>query len=65
MICRANQWTGFYMIEISVMKELRKSVNCRSSDNFVMRNYPFKSVSLINLKHLKYSTTALKILITL
>ena len=24
MICRANQWTGFYMITASVMKELRK-----------------------------------------
>ena len=23
LICRANQWTGFYMIEISVMKELK------------------------------------------
>ena len=22
MICRANQWTGFYMITASVMKEL-------------------------------------------
>ena len=22
MICRANQWTGFYMIGASVMKEL-------------------------------------------
>ena len=22
MICRANQWTGFYMIETFVMKEL-------------------------------------------
>ena len=24
LICRANQWTGFYMITASVMKELRK-----------------------------------------
>ena len=22
MICRANQWTGFYMVSASVMKEL-------------------------------------------
>ena len=22
LICRANQWTGFYMITVSVMKEL-------------------------------------------
>ena len=22
LICRANQWTGFYMIKASVMKEL-------------------------------------------
>ena len=25
MICRANQWTGFYMIGTSIMKELRRS----------------------------------------
>ena len=25
LICSANQWTGFYMITASVMKELRKS----------------------------------------
>ena len=24
LICSENQWTGFYMIETSVMKELRK-----------------------------------------
>ena len=24
LICRANQWTGFYMITASVMKELHK-----------------------------------------
>ena len=24
LICRANQWTGFYMIRTSVMKDLRK-----------------------------------------
>ena len=23
LICRANQWTGFYMIGTSVMKELK------------------------------------------
>ena len=23
LICRANQWTGFYMIRISVMKEIK------------------------------------------
>ena len=27
LICRANQWTGFYMIGTSVMKELRKNLN--------------------------------------
>ena len=26
IICRANQWTGFYMIGTSVMKELRGCV---------------------------------------
>ena len=25
MICRANQWTGFYMIMASVMKELKSN----------------------------------------
>ena len=25
LICRANQWTGFYMIKVFVMKELIKS----------------------------------------
>ena len=24
LICRANQWTGFYMITASVLKELNK-----------------------------------------
>ena len=28
LICRTNQWTGFYMIGTSVMKEL---IYCRSS----------------------------------
>ena len=26
VICRANQWTGFYMIGTSVMKELNNQV---------------------------------------
>ena len=26
MICSANQWTGLYMIETSVMKELKKAL---------------------------------------
>ena len=34
MICIANQWTGFYLIGASVMKELIKAVsfsqNCRN-----------------------------------
>ena len=25
LICSANQWTGFYMIQTSVMKELKKA----------------------------------------
>ena len=25
LICRANQWTGFYKITVSVMKELNKN----------------------------------------
>ena len=27
LICCANQWTGFYMITASVMKELRKQLD--------------------------------------
>ena len=27
MICSANQWTGFYMITASVMKELKKNLS--------------------------------------
>ena len=27
LICRANEWTGFYMIGTSAMKELRDTVN--------------------------------------
>ena len=26
LICRANQWTGFYMIGTSVMKELNQEI---------------------------------------
>ena len=28
-ICSANQWTGFYMIGTSVMKELKNAHNCQ------------------------------------
>ena len=29
LICRANQWTGFYMIRASVMKELiQPAITC-------------------------------------
>ena len=31
IICRANQWTGFYMITTSVMKELNKALYFRVS----------------------------------
>ena len=33
LICRANQWTGFYMIEISVMKELTASFFAQCCEN--------------------------------
>ena len=26
LICSANQWTGFYMITVSIMKELNNEV---------------------------------------
>ena len=29
VICSANQWTGFYMITASVMKELRHNQNAK------------------------------------
>ena len=32
MICSANQWIGFYMIETSVMKELNV---CKLNINFI------------------------------
>ena len=33
MICSANQWTGFYMIGTSVMKELKEHV--ASTENLI------------------------------
>ena len=53
IICRANQWTGFYMVGTSVMKELKpsrqlhvQSVSSVSVVNFEQVNagweeYPF------------------------
>ena len=32
LICTSNQWTGFYMITASVMKELRK---CEAEFSFI------------------------------
>ena len=34
VICGANQWTGFYMIGNSVMKELKNDNECRHIRNF-------------------------------
>ena len=34
VICSANQWTGFYMIGNSVMKELKNDNECRHIRNF-------------------------------
>ena len=34
-ICRANQWTGFYMIGTSVMKELIGGLVSRKINNFI------------------------------
>ena len=33
LICRANQWAGFYMIKTSDMKELKKEVQNRNITN--------------------------------
>ena len=43
MICRANQWTGFYMITASVMKELRKKDLLISFMKVTMEIKMFKS----------------------
>ena len=40
--CTANQWTGFYMIEISVMKELIRHIKCTASQNSKNCNFMFK-----------------------
>ena len=39
LICRANQWTGFYMIGTSVMKELKKHFTISSHDKLFHMNY--------------------------
>ena len=39
LICKANQWTGFYMITTSVMKELNNTDYLFIS--LVLQNYPF------------------------
>ena len=41
-ICKANQWTGFYMITVSVMKELKLDVNqCKIFHIFLTYFRPF------------------------
>ena len=35
LICRANQWTGFYMITASVIKELNNLANINTSEIFL------------------------------
>ena len=37
--CSTNQWTGFYMITTSVMKELSKSMLAGSVTNLDFRNF--------------------------
>ena len=34
LICKANQWSGFYMVRASVMKELRP---CEQLQNFTLQ----------------------------
>ena len=60
-ICSANQWTGFCMITVSVMKELKylhdiKRILCREEINFISHLsfksfkpcFSFKSFRLLN-----------------
>ena len=35
LICGANQWTGFYMITASIVKELKELQNCNQKFIFV------------------------------
>ena len=42
LICRANQWTGFYMITASVMKDLRKLQTLRANNSRIRRIYNAK-----------------------
>ena len=46
MICRANQWTGFYMIGTSVMKELKSNFLKNGNTGFTQffRSYALLSV---------------------
>ena len=37
LICRANQWTGFYMISAFVMKELKQDI-------FIRLKYIFENI---------------------
>ena len=45
LICRANQWTGFYMIRASVMKQL---MEINKSVNDIYQNTVLKSVMPIS-----------------
>ena len=66
--CRANQWTGFYMITVSVMKELKKifvllnfwqkSARCLKSENTENGKVAFLTAD-INLSLLSIKTIIL------
>ena len=43
LICRANQWTGFYMLETSFMKELKLF---RAAAETYLGTYPTSMVEL-------------------
>ena len=45
LICKANQWTGFYMIRTSVVKELRGDRKVQGSQQFCILIFPELSVS--------------------
>ena len=51
MICRANQWTGFYMISASVVKELKQKHPPESSPTFAGVLLPDQPGSIHQIKY--------------
>ena len=58
LVCRANEWTGFYMILTSIMKELK--VHSCIFENLLIRFCSYKNItlnSLFNYLNYHYSIT--------